>query len=219
MRFLKATDQASTSVASLDLRLNKQGTKSDGNRNETTLRARWNKKSGQQRRNVLMLAYPKIPSVHRPDFEAARRESEEQRPTRTRFYDSFLLPSLNLEDLSIAQNLLLFLHSRARNEPDLFVNADFNSIRMGTVSGAIVGSYIDQYTMTLGGQKSASTYGRLLSWDSDPGAFEMMLRGSGLHPGIGLLVLEIQQKKLSFLLKCAQIILHDNPPQDVDNLG
>lgn len=90
---------------------------------------------------------------------------------------------------------------------------------MGTVSGAIVASYLDRYTMILGGQKSASTYGQLLSWDSDPGAFEMMLRGTGLHPGMGLLVLEIQQKKLSFLLKCAQIILHDHPPQDIDDQG
>ena len=47
----------------------------------------------------------------------------------------------------------------------------------------------------------------------------MMLRDSGLHQGISLLILEVQQKKLSFLLKGAQIILHDYPPQDVDDLG
>ena len=89
---------------------------------------------------------------------------------------------------------------------------------MGTVSGAIVGSYLNGYTMILSGQKSASTYGRLIPWDNDPGAFEKMLKGRGLQPRIGLLVLEIQQKKLRFLLQCAQTILHDNPPQ-LDGLG
>lgn len=117
------------------------------------------------------------------------------------------------------QNLLLFMHSRARCDPDLFVNSDFNSIHLGTVTAAIVPSYLSGYTMLLTGQKSASTYGRLVAWDDDPEAFEMMSNGTGIQSGEGLLVMEIQQRKLGFLLKCAKLIIHDSPPQDTDSLG
>ena len=105
--------------------------------------------------------------------------------------NSFLLPSLNLEDLAKSQNLLLFQHSRARNNPEVFVNADFNSIQIGLVSRAIVAPYMEGYIMVLDGQKSASTYGQLVPWRNNRGVLEMMLNGRGLLPGIGLLVLEI----------------------------
>ena len=105
---------------------------------EDTLHKRWAKKSGEQRRKLLLKACANIPAKHRPDFEALRRESSEQTRTNTHFYDSFLLPSINLEDLTKHNILLLFVESRARRPPDVFVNADFNSIHLGTVCQAIV---------------------------------------------------------------------------------
>ena len=65
--------------------------------------------------------------------------------------------------------------------------------------------------MMLVGQNVEQDYGRLISWDDDDDAFDMMSRGVGIQPGEGLVVMEIQQRKLQFLLKCAQIILQDLP--------
>lgn len=187
-------------------------------RYEGTLRKRWAKKTVEQRRKVLVAAYPNIPAVHRPDFEAIRRESPDQsyqECSGTRFYDSFLLPSLNLEDLLKPKTLLLFMHSRGRNNPGSFVNADFNSIRLGIATQAIVPSYFRRHTMLLLGQDNVNTYGRLVSWNDDPEAVYMMAKGTGVEPGDGLLIMEIQKRKLRFLLKCAQHILQDLPVQDL----
>ncbi len=183
-------------------------------RYEVTLRKRWVKKTGDQRRKVLSAAYPNIPSGHRPDFDAIRRESTDQMRSGSRFRDSFLLPSLNAEDLLKPKNLLLFMHSRGRNNPGVFANSDFNSIHLGTITQAIVPSYLSGYTMLLLGQNTVKTYGRLVSWDEDPDAFDMMSKGTGIQPGEGLLILEIQQRKLRFLLRCAQQILQDLPLED-----
>ena len=183
-------------------------------RYEDTLRKRWGKKTGEQRRKVLQKAYPNIPAMHRPDFEALRRENPYQTKAGTQFYDSFLLPSLNLEDLLKPKNLLMFLNARGRHDPDIFANADFNSIHLGHVAQAVIPAYISGYTMLLIGQKSPSRYGRLIPWEDDGNAFSMMSSGIGIQPGEGLLIMKIQQRKLGFLRSCAEIILQDLPLHD-----
>ena len=183
-------------------------------RYEEVLRKRWIKKTGEQRRKVLLNVSPNMPATHRPDFEALRRESAEKPRSGTMFYDSFLLPSINQEDLMKPNMLLLFLESRGRHDPDVFANADFNSIHVANVAQAILPSYISGYTMLLIGQKSEAKYGRLLAWDEDDHAFDMMSTGAGIQPGEGLLTLEIQQRVMSFLRGCAEAILQDLPLHD-----
>ncbi|KAL8667893.1 MAG: hypothetical protein Q9202_000358 [Teloschistes flavicans] len=185
-------------------------------RYEETIQKRWAKKNGEQRRKILLVAYPDIPATHRPDFEALRRESAGQTKAGTRFYDSFLLPSLNLEDLLKPRILPLMLNARTRNAPDVFANADFNSIHLGQVAQAVIPAYISGYTMILVGQKSASAYGNILSWDDDHDAFDKMSSGIGIQPGEGLVVLEIQQRKMAFLRSCAETILQDLPLYDTN---
>ncbi|KAL8792654.1 MAG: hypothetical protein Q9195_004714 [Heterodermia aff. obscurata] len=183
-------------------------------RYEETIRKRWGKRTGEQRRKVLAKAYPDIPAIHRPDFAALRREGADKTRAGIRFHDAFLLPSINLEDLVKPKPLLMFLNARGRQDPDIFVNADFNSIHLANTSQAIIPAYISGHTMLLLGQKSASTYGRLISWDDDDTAFDKMSTGIGVQPGEGLLILEIQERKLSFLRSCAEIILQDLPLHD-----
>lgn len=60
-------------------------------------------------------------------------------------------------------------------------------------------SYLSGYTMLLAGQHTQEAYGRMMSWDDDPRAFDMMSKGTGLQPGEGLQVMEIQQRKMQFL--------------------
>ncbi|CAF9938008.1 MAG: hypothetical protein HETSPECPRED_000739 [Heterodermia speciosa] len=183
-------------------------------RYEETLRKRWGKKTGEQRRKVLVKAYPGIPAIHRPDFAALRREGADETRSGTRFRDAFLLPSMNLEDLMKPKPLLMFLNARGRQDPDIFANADFNSVHLANTSQAIMSGYMSGYTMLLLGQKSASSYGRLISWDDDDTAFDKMSTGIDIQPGEGLLILEIQERKLGFLRSCAESILQDLPLQD-----
>lgn len=185
-------------------------------RYDATLIKRWSKKSAERRRKVLLHVLPSIHSTHRPDFQAMRKERSGNPSHHVQFRDAWLLPSLNLEDLTKAKTLPLFLRSRAYNPPGAFVNADFNSVHLGTVAGTIKIPYLSGYTMLLAGQTTETDYGRLIYWDEDSDAFDMMGNGTGIQPGEGLVVMEIQQRKWRFLLQCAETILQDLPLQDTD---
>ena len=177
---------------------------------EHVLIKRWMRKTAEQRRSILVAVAPHIPATHSPDFQAMRKEDMERwevTRTGTQPRDSWLLPSINNEDLTQPRSLILFLRSRARNPPGVFVNADFNSIRIGHMTQAIKISHLPGYTMLLAGQETPEAYGRMLSWDKYPEALDLMSSGVGVQPGEGLIVMEIQKRKLDFLLKCAQTIL------------
>ena len=184
-------------------------------RYEATLIKRWLKKTSTQRQNILTAAFPGIPQTHRPDFWALRKEDPGQLRAGTRYRDHWLLPSLNLEDLSKPRNLLLFLRSRTRSPPGTFVNADANSVHVGHIAQAVMPAYLSGYTMLLSGQENHQAYGRMISWEEDDEAFDMMSSGIGLQPGEGLQILEIQQRKMTFLQRCAEIILQDLPTKDL----
>ncbi|KAL8995253.1 MAG: hypothetical protein Q9169_004959 [Polycauliona sp. 2 TL-2023] len=184
-------------------------------RYESTLIKRWLKRTTVQRQKLLTTAFPGIPPTHRPDFWAIRKETTPQRRVGTQFYDHWLLPSVNREDLEKPKNLLLFLRSRTRNLPGNSVNADANSIHVGHTAQAIMPPYLSGYTMLLAGQRTQQTYGRMLSWDENDQAFDMMSSGIGLQPGEGLQVLEIQQRKMQFLQTSAELILQGLPLSDL----
>jgi hypothetical protein len=177
---------------------------------EDVLRKRWIKKSREQRKKVLLTAWPNMAVTHRPDFGALARETDDvRRRNASRFGNEYLFPYINLEDLLKPNNLLLFLNSRGYNKPDVFAFFDTQTHRLGDTSRVIQTPFINGYTMLLSGQTTAESYGKLLAWAEDEDAFDMMNNGIGLQPGRGLLVLEIQEKILSFLVQCAEIILHD----------
>ena len=58
---------------------------------------------------------------------------------------------------------------------------------------------------------SPESYGRLIAWNDDDDAMAMCFDHRGHPPGQGLLILEIQEKILDFLLQCCSKILHDVP--------
>ncbi|KAL8644897.1 MAG: hypothetical protein Q9226_007539 [Calogaya cf. arnoldii] len=189
-------------------------------RHEDTLINRWHRKSTVQRQKVLTAAFPAIPPNHRPDFWLIRNAATPQRRAASHFRDHLLLPSLNLEDLSKPNNLLLLLRSRARTPPGEFVNADANSTYTGRTTKALLSPHVSGYTMFLTGQDTQESYGRMFSWDADSGAFDIdgaldMMSGIGLQPGQGLQVMEIQQRKMHFLQRCIEIILQDLPLADL----
>lgn len=179
---------------------------------EDVIRKRWIKKSQEQRRKVLLTAWPNMAPKHRPDFRAFWQEEHNQRRTNTRFRNEYLYPYINLEDLLNAKNLLLLFHSRGHNKPDVFAAFDQRTHQVGRKSSAIQPALLDGYTMLFSGETSPETYGRMVSWKEDEDAFNLMWFGVGVQPGDGLLLLEIQEKLLHFLVECAELILHDLLP-------
>jgi hypothetical protein len=178
-------------------------------RHEDVLRKRWMKKSKEQRKKILLSAWPGMSSIHRPDFHALKTESEQQRRNGTRFRDAYLFPYINLEDLLKAKNMLLLFHSRGHTKPHVFAFFDLETQQIGRTSTAINPSYLGNHTMLLTGETSPTTYGRLLSWDNDSNAWDLYMSQIGFQPGEGLMVMEIQERLLRFLVQCAETILSD----------
>ena len=68
--------------------------------------------------------------------------------------------------------------------------------------------------MLLVGHKTAETYGKVISQDESTG--KIPSDDPAMDDGEGLLVLEVQDRILQFLNRCAEEILHD---QVLDNLS
>ncbi|KAI1952734.1 hypothetical protein LOZ57_000814 [Ophidiomyces ophidiicola] len=175
-------------------------------RHEATLRKRWLKKTREQRKKILLSVEPELSLVHRPDFQAFRHSKHPSDKDR----QAYLLPSMNVEDLVQGKLFLLFVNSRGRNPPSAFAHADLDAFHLGHVTGNIMPAFLNEYTMYLDGD-SATAYGRIVSWDDDDDAFDMMYTGRAVQPGEGLLILEVQKKIIGFLLSCCEAILRDIP--------
>ena len=185
------------------------------NHHEDQLRKRWIKKTREQRTRIITNAWPNMPATHRPDF-SLQRDSKDQLAdsAAARFRDVYLLPYINLEDLVKSKNLLLFFNSRGRNLPEVFVHFDILNLHTPVECGAVTVPQIDGYSMQLDGETSPETYGRLVPHGNMTlfAAKKMMSAGIRRVPGDGLLVLEVQEKLLRFLVRCAEAIVHDLLP-------
>lgn len=167
-------------------------------RHEERIQKRWRQKTKTKRRQILLSAWPNMSKVHRPDFEAFKKGKREEAR------EAYLWPHINLEDMEQPRPLLLLLKSRARNAPHLFLHADLEASNLGQGIGAIRSAFLNQYTMVFAGRTSPEKYGELISWDDHDDAFDWLHSGWGLHPGYGLLALEIQQQIYKFLLECTR---------------
>ncbi|PNP44481.1 hypothetical protein TGAMA5MH_03786 [Trichoderma gamsii] len=178
-------------------------------RHESTIQRRWTKKNRQQRINILLKAWPGMTPNHRPDYEAFRRAGSELQIIAKSEKDSFMWPYINQEDLSKTQPLLLLLDARGREIPSSFAAADYEAMHLGIVSEAIERSFLNEYTMILHRVTVAEEYGKLISWDDHPDAFDWMYTQKQFSPGDGLIILEAQNRLMKFLVDCCQHILHD----------
>lgn len=179
-------------------------------RHEATIQNRWLKKGRQQKLKILLTAWPDMSAWHRPEFQAFRIERSSQREQATRYRDAYMWPYINQQDLSKPRTLLLMLNSR-KAHPSAFAAADGEAMHMGIVSKAVIPIFLNEYTMILNGVEDRSEYGRLLSWDDHPDAFDWMYRRVQFIPGEALLVLEAQERLMEFLVECCKLILHDIP--------
>ncbi|KAF1819949.1 uncharacterized protein K489DRAFT_62318 [Dissoconium aciculare CBS 342.82] len=180
-----------------------------------TICKRWEKKSIKQRQNVLKQAQAgSIGSKHRPDLTifcmlATRGIWQDHRDQR----DVVLLPFINIEDLQNPRNLMVFMHARATNEPIAFAHMEeFLSLCDSRLTLEITDLARPCYPMLFKKAGSDQEYGRLIDMrdfaDMTPG----WLKSNEVHPvGVGLEILERQDKIWTFLTACAQGIMHDLP--------
>lgn len=185
-------------------------------RHEAPIQRRWTKKPTKQRLAILSKAWgPKMAAMHRPDFDAFKKESPEQRNRGTKFRDSFIWPYINQEDLGTAKALPLLLNARGRHPPSAFAAADGNMMHVGRVCGAIVPIFLNEWTMILNGVTNAEEYGKLVSWDEHEDAFDWSATRKQFLPGEGLMILEAQERLLAFLVDCCKQLLHDISEADL----
>ncbi|KAL8853006.1 MAG: hypothetical protein Q9221_002154 [Calogaya cf. arnoldii] len=179
------------------------------------LARRWTKRTVPKRKKILLGAWPGINPLHRPDFEVIRHGLE---GPSTR--DALLLPYINSEDLSSEKNLLEFMNARAKVHPEYFAFSD--SLRHKTAVTLKAIKPAAQYTkvMLLVGQQSRETYGKLRSI-SDAEVENIIWTGYAFQLAHGIVILETQQRLYRFLLRCAELLLHDTDLSqvllDVDN--
>lgn len=185
-------------------------------RHEETIRKRWVRKTKGQRKTILLKAWPNMSVSHRPDYDAFRKETDQSRAEGTKFRDAYLWPSIDLEDLTQNRSFLLLVNSRGRHSPQVFAHADAEMGHMGHVSRAILPAFLNMYTMYLD-DSSVENYGRLVSWDDDDEAMQAVMSRLAYQPGEGLLILEVQQRILSFLIECCHTILHDIDSKSILN--
>ncbi|KAI0835934.1 hypothetical protein F5Y06DRAFT_274774 [Hypoxylon sp. FL0890] len=180
-------------------------------RHEATIRKRWAKKTKQQRLKILLSAWPGMAAMHRPDFEAFRKESGRLPNMQTRYKEYFMWPHINQEDLSQPKTLPLLLNARGRHPPSEFAGADEAAMHLGHVTKALVPIFLNEHTMIINGATNAQDYGKLVSWDDHPDAFDWVHTRKQYLPGEGLHVLEAQERLLAFLVECCKQILHEIP--------
>ncbi|XP_044724835.1 C2H2 and C2HC zinc finger [Hirsutella rhossiliensis] len=180
-------------------------------RHEATIQRRWAKKKKQQRLEILLSAWPGMAKMHRPDFEAFRKESIQSKHLPTSYKDRFMWAYINQEDLSTPKALLLLLNSRGRYHPSQFAAADGEAMHLGKVTMSLVPIFLNEHVLLLNGVLDAREYGKLLAWDDHPDAFDWMHTRKQFLPGEGLQILEAQERTLAFLVSCCLQILHDIP--------
>ncbi|KAM0540513.1 hypothetical protein ACHAO7_011129 [Fusarium culmorum] len=78
-------------------------------RHEATIQRRWIKKTREQRRVILLKAWPYMPKMYRPDIKAFQVEDQDKRSSKygSKFKKCYMCPQSNQEDLS-QPKLMLF---------------------------------------------------------------------------------------------------------------
>ncbi|KAG7121923.1 hypothetical protein HYQ44_002821 [Verticillium longisporum] len=187
-------------------------------RHEATIQNRWSRKSKSKRKALLLEVLPTIPKDHLPDVEAWKKKPKSI-IVDTENADAYLMPYINLEDLSKTEPLLIMLNARARNGPDEFAHSDVAAYRTGLVTQSIDRPFLNLYVMMFRGRKTPETYGELYHFDDHEDASDWAFEARGLTPGDGLNCLKIQAKLYEFLQRFCLKLLHDITEGDLIGPG
>ncbi|QDS69502.1 hypothetical protein FKW77_006928 [Venturia effusa] len=198
---------------------------------EVIIRNRWFKKSGIKKRSILVEAFPKISREHNPafmDYQRACKHRGSDLPqespcgpqcappdcrTTKVSREAALWPHLNVEDLSTQRSLLMLLNARAHHHPKLFAAQDGEVAVSAFDMRAVHQPYLHGHEMHFN-DAEGQPYATLEKVNLKTAGIDLELP-RGMHGGIGLVVLEIQEKTVSILLRLCEIILHDINPLSI----
>lgn len=205
-------------------------------RHETTIQRRWESKSKKQRISLLLELWPDMPRAHRPDFTVVRKFSRLPGRDSRKNRDILLWPNINQEDLGEARSLLLLLNARGRNHPSKFASADaaVTDLGIGTFFfNPDMPSYTKKddvaYILLVNGINDPENgiknskhgiddpklYGKLVGCSNFKKSDHWIETSKQMLPGEGLLMLELQDRLMQFLVQCCQKILHEIKPEDM----
>ncbi|TGO37745.1 hypothetical protein BHYA_0090g00350 [Botrytis hyacinthi] len=187
---------------------------------EPVIRKRWPKKSKVKRAQLLREVYPEIPKQHAPEFDNLRARWTDAPVKSNGYQKSMETPYINLEDLIQGMFLPLFLNSRGRYSPHLFVHADLYAMHFGLNMWEIPEPKIyDGLTpwkrAVIFKNPDSGKYIEFL--ESKERSDEAYASGLGFPPGKAMVVLRAQVFTYQFLVKCCSVILHDIPTLLDDN--
>ncbi|KAH7074577.1 hypothetical protein BKA63DRAFT_596095, partial [Paraphoma chrysanthemicola] len=159
-------------------------------RYEELIRKRWIKKSTSQRRELLLEAWPNMPKDPEPNPWC-------------------LVPYINLENLTKAKPLLIFINARGRHAPWSFTGTEEHFYLLARMSPCAEKAFCKGTTIHFTRHPDPSTFGRVERirnphehYRATEDYFEVCAR-------TGIQILHLQDSILGFLVKCAKSLLHD----------
>lgn len=189
---------------------------------EATIHKRWYTKSRHSKSVILDTVWPNMAPKHRPDLQAIldghfdvppKDNCQGLRPENERESRAiFLCPYINKEDMLKPNSLLMLLSSRGRHHPANFALGDSNEVFVGTHTRILRPiDLFEDHVMFLNGAHENGEYGQLVALDGCLEFYSRTHDSRKFTPGLGLLVLEAQEKTLQFLVDCCQLILEEIP--------
>lgn len=176
-------------------------------RHEAVIGTRWIKRNKEQRKSILLTAWPNMTSRHQPDFRQLFDPATKREPDDEEIYK---WPHINLEDLVEAKLFLLLLNARGRLSPHVFAHAEMLSFNLGRQYDKITQNVVLGHTMFLADGMDEQTFGPLVPWQRAEDLQDFLTDNQLLfEPTAGLLVLEVQSCLLKFLLACCHQLLRD----------
>ncbi|CZR46935.1 uncharacterized protein FPRO_08309 [Fusarium proliferatum ET1] len=183
-------------------------------RHEETIQKRWLKKNRKQRLEVLLTAWPDMPPTHRPFYDLWRHVDTDPE-VKFKQHSSILRPYINKESLGKPTPFLLLLNSRGRHPPPLFLDKDHQYFHKAIQTEMVVKKPYptEDMSMLLRGVPE-DDYGIDYAWPTST------LYGKEwpvwqYSTASGIVILEVQERLMDFLVKCCYRILHEIEPHNL----
>ncbi|KAF5682878.1 hypothetical protein FCIRC_4735 [Fusarium circinatum] len=201
-------------------------------RHEGTIQKRWLKKNRKQRLEVLLTAWPDMPPTHRPFYDTWRQVDTDP-DSKVKHHSSISWPYINKESLGKPTPFLLLLNSRGRHPPPLFLDNDAQYAHKAGLTGMMVerSCPTEHMSILLRGVPE-DDYGIVRKYpEAKPGVWLHLSNKDYDWPtstiygkewplsqysvAAGMVILEIQERLMDFLVKCCYRILHEIEPHNL----
>ncbi|EMT70871.1 hypothetical protein FOC4_g10009344 [Fusarium odoratissimum] len=175
-----------------------------------------------------------MPPTHRPFYDYWR-QVETDATVKVKHHSSILWLFINKDSLGKPTPLLLLLNSRGRHPPPFFIDTDSQYVQRAALADMLVDGPLFPtrgMQLILRGVSSGDVYGTLrevpnvdrgtwlhlstkdYDWPTSDVYGKKWLQNQ-FSTSFGMVILEIQERLMDFLVKCCHQILHDIEP---DNL-